>query len=236
MRNLFILIIILSSSGFSFGQDCKSSNVDLMCTKGLWKQVFLKDSDNDYSDSYNIMDLNKSLNLMFIKKENRVIVSVGYYGYLDTCLKVGDTLFFKDLKLKGRYFYAASEPKDQSLKNTLFSTKVHDQYCDEDRYEIGRGYFDRKFFIPDKYFHLIQVQGRIDKRDYINEFNLHPYSPYRKIKSEKVFLHSEPDEITKNFLKKDQQIVVIDEDYEWIKIETVGKKKITGWVKREEIE
>jgi hypothetical protein len=58
----------------------------------------------------------------------------------------------------------------------------------------------------------------------------------KKVVSPKVLLHSQIDQPTKMYLLKGDEVEIIEEKDEWLKIRYYGKKTIEGWIRRSDVE
>jgi hypothetical protein len=61
-------------------------------------------------------------------------------------------------------------------------------------------------------------------------------SGFKKLSALKVYLNSIPNKPTKMYLIKGDEVEILEEKGEWLKIRYYGKKTIEGWIKKSDVE
>ena len=87
--------------------------------------------------------------------------------------------------------------------------------------------------LPNNYMNALYKKGKKDKKNYLkNFFNME----FKEIKSTKSTLYKTPNIPTKMYLIRGNEVEVLEQKDNWIRIRYYGKKTIEGWVKKEDVE
>ena len=87
--------------------------------------------------------------------------------------------------------------------------------------------------LPNEYLRALYKKGKKDNKDYLkNFFNM----DFKEIKIPKSIIHSAPNQPTKMYLIKGDEVEFLEEQGEWYKIRFYGKKTIEGWVRKSDVE
>lgn len=60
--------------------------------------------------------------------------------------------------------------------------------------------------------------------------------PFRKISSQKTYIYSETKSRSKSYLIKDDEVEILEEKDNWLKIRYYGQKIVEGWIKKSDVE
>ncbi len=87
--------------------------------------------------------------------------------------------------------------------------------------------------LPNEYLRALYKKGKKDNKDYLKSFfNM----DFKEIKIPKSIIHSAPNQPTKMYLIKGDEVEFLEEQGEWYKIRFYGKKTIEGWVRKSDVE
>jgi len=138
-----------------------------------------------------------------------------------------------------RYFYKENNAKiQQIIEQQLPQCKIFDQanlnrtfiQIQKNQFLVlmWKGLLETEYAncIDNKFW--VKIENKFDHFDSIFFSN-------KKIR-DKVFLHTTPNKSTKIYLLKGDEVEIIEEKDEWLKIRYYGKKTIEGWIKRSDVE
>ena len=86
--------------------------------------------------------------------------------------------------------------------------------------------------LPNIYIRGLYEQGKKDKRDYLKEFLSIDMHEITKVKS---LIYRLPNIPTKIYLIKGNEIEILEEKGEWLRIRYYGKKTVEGWIKKSDV-
>ena len=87
--------------------------------------------------------------------------------------------------------------------------------------------------LPNEYLRALYKKGKKDNKDYLKSFfNM----DFKEIIIPKSIIHSVPNQRTKMYLIKGDEVEFLEEQGEWYKIRFYGKKTIEGWIRKSDVE
>ena len=138
-----------------------------------------------------------------------------------------------------RYFYKENNAKiQQIIEQQLPQCKIFDQanlnrtfiQIQKNQFLVlmWKGLLETEYAncIDNKFW--VKIENKFDHFDNI-------FFSIKKIR-DKVFLHTTPNKSTKMYLLKGDEVEIIEEKDEWLKIRYYGKKTIEGWIKKSDVE
>ncbi|WP_435355899.1 hypothetical protein [Emticicia sp. SJ17W-69] len=138
-----------------------------------------------------------------------------------------------------RYFYKENNAKiQQIIEQQLPQCKIFDQAnLNRTIIQIQKNQFlvlIWKGLLDLDYIRCIDDKFWVKIENNFNNLNSIVFST-KKIK-DKVFLNTTPNTLTKMYLLKGDEVEIIDEKDEWLKIRYYGKKTVEGWIKKSDVE
>jgi len=136
--------------------------------------------------------------------------------------------FYKENKAKIQHIIEQQLPQckifDQANLNRTFIQIQKNQFL----VLVWKGLLETEYAnsIDNKFW--VKIENKFDHFDNIVFSN-------KKIR-DKVFLHTTPNKSTKMYLLKDDEVEIIEEKDEWLKIRYYGKKTIEGWMMKSDVE
>ena len=239
---IFVLLVFLSTQSYSQA----IPNCDKI--QGIWK--FIPPEDG-YDSIYTIFSNRKSVKIYYVKETNNTFITgspYSYYGFWDdsneeypkkvTELKSSGNrvLFFDDLC-----------KSHDSLGNLIkYTRSCYLTYSIEgdDEAEMPSDYTPNRLFLnftgrdPDVYERIREIplfvieSLRNNKKDW-EKYRL--FVDFKKI-NKKVYLNIKLNQPTKMYLLKGDEVEVLEEQDDWLRIRYYGKKTIEGWIKRSDVE
>ncbi len=238
------LIFILNQS---FAQTIPSQEK----IEGLWKFVPQKKYSDTTFLAFIVCKSNKMIDIMYWKetrKSNIICSPYSYYGFWDN--KNSDyPKKVTDLKVSGNrvLFYDDIGRNYDSLGNLI----KHTRSCfltysieGDDEAEMPSDYTPDKIYLnftgrePDVYERIKEIPLFVIDALRNNEKDWEKYRlfvDFKKI-NKKVYLNTKPKQPTKMYLIKGDEVEILDEKGDWLKICYYGKKTIEGWIKRSDVE
>lgn len=240
-----IICLILLSIEIVFAQETKKEK-QLM---GFWQFV---PPEKGYDSSFIIFKENKSIELTYWLESQKV----GFYGSPFTYFGFWNTSYYggttnpkhiSELKSSGRFiFFYDNLIKDLSEENKIGYDSLGNLYrpnrkCDWGFINDGNGIEFNFGPQPDTY-------KRVDKiPDYVllslkkNKEHWKKYLDFiehkeLKIGALKSTIYNLPNKPTKMYLIKNDEVEIVEEKGDWIKIRYYGKKVVEGWIKKSDVE
>ena len=221
----------------------------LILTLGVWHTSFSQTKQEQLQGIWeNIMS--ESSGEMLIRIVNGIsVLSIAHQGeeyinfYLaetiESFINVEDfeTININDFDANGEYYISVfrDDIKRNQIqkKNYMMRNKL---YFDDDRLIIEGGKFAEYVHLdrlPPLTMHLLYRRGRKDNRDYLKEYlNIN----VMQIATSQVTICSYPNIPTRMYLIKGDMVIVLEEREGWLRVEYEGKKVVTGWIKKEDVE
>lgn len=86
--------------------------------------------------------------------------------------------------------------------------------------------------LPNNYITALYKKGIKDKKNYLkNFFNM----DFKEIKIAKSIIYKTPNNPTKMYLLKGNEVEVLEQKDNWLRIRYYGNKTIEGWIKKEDV-
>jgi len=192
---------------------------------------------------YWIIKGNKYLDITLFKNDNEIGASVWYFDLLDL---EKDTLIPKNIsqfRKQGDYFLEFGEHCIDSVGSILCGGRGCGITLNEFGLDkIGDDYFCRYWTgIPESHAKIKQIPNKILiklKQDskawdtYVKFLQLKVV----KIKTSKSTIYNIPDLYTKMYLLKNDEVEILEEKDEWLRVRFYGKKIVEGWIKKSDVE
>jgi hypothetical protein len=236
-----VLKFIMVLSGFSVcaQNDCENCNVDLSCLQGLFRIIFVShDFDFEKIQNYDLYDSTYNLGVYyFVDDSITANVSFSRVGFIDELGR--DSIFPSELRMVGKYYVSTTfHWNDNQKEPVYYGTGMYPVDCEAEGYEQGAINAQRMDNIPIQIWNLIEKQGIIDNRNYIEIFKMQRYSPFNKILKEcDVYRDRYGKEIS--FKNNKPTIVNIVNNSSFtgrVKIAVIGDNAKIGWVSRSSIQ
>ncbi|MDI9866762.1 SH3 domain-containing protein [Flectobacillus longus] len=221
MKKLYLLPFIIILSLTTKGQ---SRNPKKIFELGIWKGTIT----TDVSSKLEYYSLIKFPRVFQITINNNEIVGYGenIQGYSNIKEEILKTT---DLNSSGRYLCFCNK------KDSLLSCNFPDFSTSDTSFSFsGTDIFDFTFkrkINKKTYSQIIKVLSE-EQYNYFRE--LLYYTSY--VKNIKAYLYSNKVIPTKMYLIKGDEVEILEEKGEWLKIRYYGKKTIEGWIKRSDVE
>lgn len=222
--------------------------------QGVWQ--FISPAAG-YDSTWLIFYNNKSLDITYWNRSKKASIygtPFSYYGFWDTSYYGGKTKpkHISDLKSQGRYILFYDDLiYDLSKYNKIGYDSLGNLYqptrgCDWDFIDDGNGLefnfgpepavYKRVEKVPD-YVLLSLKQNKEHWKKYL-DFIEHKEVV---IKTEKSRIFSTPNQLTKMYLVKGDELEVVEEKEQWLRIRYYGngatsRKIIEGWIKKTDVE
>ncbi len=212
------------------------NNGNITCLEGIWS------NNSNYSTnvlSYRIISGNKMLSFGYEHGDSSLnfpllIHIVGFQGKTEDEI---DSLDKTQLVNFGLHYTEITEDdyskKGNWTKNYFIPLKFG---CDNNEMTLLSGKiaeFSRLSRLPIESISLLNARGKKDKRNYLSEFLK---ISLKGIKPSKSLINSIPNKPTKMYLIKGDEVEILEEKGEWLKIRYYGKKTIEGWIKKSDVE
>ncbi|MFD2240365.1 hypothetical protein ACFSMX_04885 [Flectobacillus roseus] len=253
MKNLFLASVILLFCTFSvFAQ----KPVDIDSFQGIWKFLPVAGSSDTTFESYSFFMKNKHMEITFWKDSqsaNTYGMPYSYYGFRNTSPYNALPKHLRDLQSSGRYvlFYddlIETDNNNNKIGYDKFGNLYEPtRYCDWSiNEELAEGLPPTT--INFNFGKAPDVYKKIDKiPDYVllalkkNSKDWQKYLIFMehkemKINFSKSLIYSFPNNPTKMYLIKGDEVEILEENGEWLKIRYYGKKVVEGWIKRSDVE
>ncbi len=208
--------------------------------QGLWKTKF----ENGNITTIKIIIDNKIIDIDYVKFNYKATVfgePFGYFGFVglnDNPKKISE------LKNEGdfiKFYYDLNH--DYNANGYLLGPDIscpislNEDLENDPEPKVMYLYFRGT---PDAYSKIDTIPSEILLLLRKNKADWKKYADFigmkqRAIKSEKVFIYSTPESITKMYLMKNDTVEFLEEKGEWVKFRFYGKKLIKGWLKKENI-
>lgn len=243
-----LLVYLMAYNVDVLSQDCdklfNQVNIGskLDCIQGIHSPI------NDDNPDYSTFIINEGFHfLTLILKGNEldefIIGYEGFYnfpGYENNygSFSAVDSFYICDLKQDGPHYISFLE-KDIKPSGWVTSLITQPEYfCDSGFIESSDNHltmYEPIQYLPYQTFPLLYEQGRLNKRDYITEFNILDKLKKAEIIIDKAYFHTTPNERSKRkaFVILGD-IVFVDKVVDtWVKIGYLGGSSLTqGWVKK----
>jgi hypothetical protein len=146
------------------------------------------------------------------KLSSKKITDNGFYTKSNT-----DSVFYKCICINSKYL---NLPEDYE--------EIQSEYNSPGGYELKNKGFKNKV--------ILKMIGSLNKENFdsLNIFILS--KKINTIKSTKTLIYSSPNSPTKMYLLKGDEVEIIKEKDEWLKIRYYGKKTIEGWIMKSDVE
>lgn len=185
--------------------------------------------------SFSSKECELKINSYVEKKTDPAYSGIFYNPYFNGNLKgikVSETIYFNVFQRDTIYNKCVCIPTNylllpKDLKETL------------SEYDLPGGIIlEKKNFVSSRVFDDIQTLDFLEIRNtkfFIMSNSLKPQN-YRKIMVNKSYIFREPKKRTNSYLVKGNEVEIIKEKDNWLKIRYQGKKIIEGWIKKSDIE
>lgn len=229
MRNYITLII------FSFVLiNTQAQEVNLL--QGVWENI-----QNEESSEKNYSITNGNESLSFTYSENSLQMDFPLWesidGFLDINPVDNGVVNISNLKRSGEYFITADKKYINDEGVVKYPNFLVPDYFDCDGQNLAIGGNNTEEYIkierlPSFTLKLLYNRGIKDNRYYIKDYlNIE----VREVKVSKSIINSEPGTSTKMFLIKGDVVTVLDKNENWLKIEFLGTRLVSGWIKKEDV-
>ncbi|MFC0181145.1 hypothetical protein ACFFJX_00590 [Pseudarcicella hirudinis] len=254
MKNLYLVsLLILFCNNVVLAQ--KTTGFDLF--EGIWKFSPIEGSRDTTFESYSYFNKNKQLEISFWKDSQLPStdgIPFTYYGFWDTSPnKTPLPKHIKDLKPTGKYvfFYNYLVENDKSGNQigydkfgNLYRVIRYCQWAINDElpeglppttltlhFNINPDVYKKVDKIPD----YVLISLRKNKEDWQRylDFMEHKES---KVTQLKAFIYTIPNQQSKMYLLKGDEVEILETKDDWLKIRYYGSKTIEGWIKKTDVE
>ncbi len=215
--------------------------------QGIWQMKFEK-----YQEDYIIIKNNKQLNISYSSDDNYGYSSTephGYIGLLNDRNSIPTNI--KNLDNEGMYALQYDYPTDQNgnfqdksplVRQFTYNGSGTDGEMSKEEGEPnfigfvnGRGQWEIYKQIPYIPTHVLVALKKNNPKDY--EFLIKFLDiDFKTITVQKSIIHSAPNQPTKMYLIKGDEVACLEEKGEWYKIRYYGKKTIEGWISKSDVE
>lgn len=243
MKLKHIIIILLLCTNF-----CEAQKIKLSDLKGVWKSanyetgydVFVNDTMVSLS-FYDINDISIYYNKVgFIDKNNQGLINayrkefnlsitdeiqiVNFDVPKDLILEILD-----EQKSEFDYFYHGGAIWGLGIDPEDLPSKVGS------RFELINSnvfVYIKVAGLPNNYITALYKKGIKDKKNYLkNFFNM----DFKEIKIAKSIIYKTPNNPTKMYLLKGNEVEILEQKDNWLRIRYYGNKTIDGWIKKEDV-
>lgn len=218
MKKYSTLLIVLISINNLFSQKIMNSKPI------VWSGVISSNPSSSMSYYY-LQNGNNGLSLTY---DSYNLVGLGriFIGFSDIKKNM---LLVQELKKNGVFFCICTKEKEMLTCN-------YPEYDEADSTFSFHGTdvfdFNKIDQIPIFLIKTLLKKGQEDNQDYLKEFlNI----DFKEIKSNKSIVHVLPNQPTKMYLLKNDEVEILEEKSSWLKIRYYGKKTIEGWIKKEDV-
>ena len=207
------------------------------CMQGIWADIY--NGENQYNEfSFTVVKGHKSLN--FVYTGNKYVLDFplteSIIGFLDYNPKTSDPYFnINKLKDDGKFYVVLDLDyiHDGQIKKSFIV--VPDNFeCEGENMSINGGQLIeliKSERLPSFALKLLYNRGKKDNKDYIKKYL---DIEVKEVQVNKSTIFSKPEVATKMYLIKGDIATVLEEKGDWLKIEFLGKRLVTGWIKKED--
>lgn len=253
MKNItkMISLLFLIKFNLSIAQNSISYLNDIT---GIWKFEIVEEYE-----SYLFLKQNKSWSISYWYKSNENAYMYGrpfsYFGFWDDISSKNQPQKIADLKSTGRYIFFYDDliiPKKNknnigydSFGNLYRPTRSGDCIIN-DEMPAGMPPTTLTMYLanngkPDVYKKVSEIPAYVMQSLRKNKPDWAKYLAFmghqeKFISSTKTYIYSKPNIPTKMYLVKGNEVEVLEQKGNWIRIRYYGKKTIEGWVKKEDVE
>ena len=250
MKKIITVIFILTLGETTFSQENKINSF-----VGMWK---ITPFEKGYDDStFVIFKSNKSI-LITYRLDSKKVFLYGdpftYYGFWDTLPdETSHPKHIKDLKQTGKYvfFYDHLIENDKSGNKSgydkfgnLYQITRECQWAINDELPEGLppttltlhfGKDPDVYRKVDKIPDYVLISLRKNKEDWQRylDFMEHKES---KVTQLKAFIYTIPNQQSKMYLLKGDEVEILETQDDWLKIRYYGSKTIEGWIRKTDVE
>ena len=207
------------------------------CMQGTWADIY--NGENEYNEfSFTVITGHNSLNFVYTEDRYELDfpLTESIIGFLDYNPKTTKSyLNINKLNDNGKFYivFDTDYIKDGQIKNSFIVVPEYFE-CEGENMSINGGQLIELIKIerlPSFALKLLYNRGKKDDKDYIEKYL---DIKVKEIQVDKSIIYSEPGTATKMFLIKGDVATVLEEKGEWLKIEFLGKRLVTGWIKKED--
>lgn len=233
MYRFTLLIFIM----FAFLSSNAQPSHSLSCLQGIWENI--ANGLNDDNINFIIYKNNQSMSFGY----NEDIESSSLYvwefkgGFFSYDATGNESININQLQKEGDYYvFARIEHIDENgvVKFPFYQVASYFE-CGENSLTIA-GNNPSEYIkierLPSSALKLLYNKGKNDDKDYIGKYL---DIKVKEVQVDKSIIYSEPDTATKMFLIKGDVATILEEKGDWIKIEFLGKRLVTGWIKQEDV-
>lgn len=231
MRKFILAAIILSISNIVFAQD------KLSLMQGIWADIY--NGENEYNEfSFTITKGHKSLSFGYAMGESpRLTLWETIDGFLNYNPVSKGVLDVNTLQDDGEYYVSADVEYINDKGIIEYPNFLVPDYFEIDANNMSIGGNKLVEFIkierlPSFALKLLYNRGKKDDKDYIEKYL---DIKVKEVQVDKSIIYSEPGTATKMFLIKGDVATVLEEKGDWLKIEFLGKRLVTGWIKKKDV-
>ena len=228
--NLFIVLLVCKTSLFGQIKEMRVYNVDQL--QGVWQMYanYTHPTERAFYQIFHIFKERKWLTLqMHLDVYHRLSIGVSEFGFANTSHSWFEITALDSLEYSGSVFVTTGEHEgpEGGQSATIFHVEER-SYLNIFRDECI--YIDK---LPKDALIFLYKRGIHDNRDYIKEFlGLRVYG----IRVDKSMIYETPETITEMYLIKDDIVIVIGEEGQFLKIEyeTDNGDTVNGFIKKED--
>lgn len=251
IKYVWIQLILIFSSFDIFSQKSYSKY------DGIWEFIPISGSNDTTFKTYSFFRSNKSLEI-FYWKNSKIADTYGtpfsYYGFWDTSYYGGENQpkHITELKPNGKFiFFYDDLIHDLSEDDKIGYDSLGNLYrptrkCDWGFTDDGNGIEFNFGPEPDVYKRVEKVPDYVLLSLKQNKEHWKKYLDFIEhkeliIRVEKSRIFSTPDQLTKMYLIKGDEVEVVEEKEQWLRIRYYGngatsRKVIEGWIKKTDVE
>ena len=223
---------------------------------GIWEFVPLAGSSDSAIKSFQVINKNRLIEVSYWLDTKSASIygnPFTYYGFWDTFLKEPQPKNISELKQTGKYLLFYDDLiKNETEKNkigydslgNLYKATRQCSWAINDNLPAGLPSKTLSLFFnmePDFYKKVDEIPDYVlislkkNKEDWEKYLNFlgHKMLIIRQMKS---FIYSLPDKKTKIYLLKNDEVEILEEKDNWLKIRYYGNKTIEGWIKKSDVE
>jgi hypothetical protein len=220
--------------------------------ESIWEFVPIKGSNDTTFKSFSLFKNNKSIEITFWKETKKSSIygsPFTYFGFWDSSYYGGLTKpkHISELKSTGRFiFFYDDLLQDLNQENKIGYDSLGNLYrptrsCDWGFINNGTGIEFNFGSQPDEYKKVNKIPDYVllslkkNKEDWIKYLDFIEHKEL-KIEASKSTIHILPRKPTKMYLLNGDEVEIIEEKDEWLRIRYYGKKVIEGWIKKSDVE
>jgi hypothetical protein len=249
--------VIISSILLFFGNSINAQQ-KLNDFSGIWVFIPIEGSGDTIFKEYKIILKDKSIELTYwndSKKTSIYGTPFTYYGFWDVLIKEPQPKHISELKPTGKYlFFYDSLIKDKNQKNKIGYDSLGNLYqatrrCSwtiNDNLSQGLPLTTLSLYLanngePDVYKKVNKIPDYVLLSLKKNKEHWQRYLDFiehkeLKIKELKTNIHSSLNKPTKMYLIKNDEVEIVEEKGDWVKIRYYGKNVVEGWIKKSDVE